>query len=232
MESEERRILTEFESVLVSSPIDLSTSQNVHLVRSPHALKEGVKALKSSTPSIVFVGRMSYAANVEAITWFCRQVMPSVVRHLPDVQLNIVGESPGRAVQSLAGPNIKVLGRVDSVDEHYLAAWMSVVPVTSATGVQMKLIEALNLGIPTVTTALVAEQAGVTNGVEVAVATTPFEWSDRVIEMLDSADLRHRISDAGARWAKQHYSTLEIGESLRSALFGRSASGMDSVSRP
>jgi glycosyltransferase involved in cell wall biosynthesis len=220
MRAEEARIIEEFGSVIISSPADLRPEHpNVHLVRSPHALKTARDPVPlASRPTIVFVGRMSYAANVDAVTWFCRDVLPAVREQVPDVRLEVVGDAPTRGIRSLADDHVRVHGRVDSVDEHYLSAWLSIVPVTTATGVQMKLIESLELGVPTVASPLVASLAGARAGVDVAVADTADQWIREVVRLLESAEARQALALAGKAWAQQNYSIDGIARSLEAAL--------------
>ncbi|VXB52430.1 Glycosyltransferase involved in cell wall bisynthesis [Aeromicrobium sp. 9AM] len=220
MRAEEAKIVAEFEAVIISSPADLRPEHsNVHLVRSPHALKTAHRPVPlADRPTIVFVGRMSYAANVEAVTRFCRDVLPAVRQQVPEVQLEVVGDAPTKAIRSLADGHVRVHGRVDSVDEHYLSAWLSIVPVTTATGVQMKLIESLELGVPTVASPLVASLAGARAGVDVAVADTADEWIEEVVRLLESPMERQELGRSGKAWARQNYSVDSITRALGAAL--------------
>lgn len=229
---EEHRILEDFTSVLVSSPIDVDpTKQNLHLVRSPHALRElQADRIQTTRPSIVFVGRMSYAANVDAVLWFTDFVLPGLLAAAPDIQFDVVGDAPSKKIQALRGvESITVHGRVESVDHFYRRAWISIIPVTSATGVQMKLIESLAIGTPAVTTPLVARQAGVTNGVEVTIASTAEDWVDAILGLLDSKERRDRQSRSGCTWASQNYSRDEIEHAFHVGLFGTTPTRRDST---
>lgn len=215
MRAEEGRIVSAFSRVIVSSPRDLGQAENVDLVRSPHALEAApAPQADSRQPTIVFVGRMSYSANADAVKWFVSEVMPLILKREPTAKFDIVGDAPPSSVTALKSPSVRVLGRVPSVAEHYAAATVSVVPVTAATGIQMKLIEALTLGTPTVTTPLVARQADVAPGKEVSVATAPQEWADRVIELFESDTLRAQRSEAGRAWAHENHSREAISEAF------------------
>lgn len=223
MRAEEALIQKDYSQVLVSSPTDLApTRPRVKLVRSPHALEElkDVEELRqSSEPStIVFVGRMSYAANVTAILWFCREVLPMILVTNPNVRVDIVGDSPTRSIRRLASQTVRVHGRVPDVAEYYRRAAVSIIPVTEATGVQMKLIESLAMGTPVITTPLVAKQAGTTDGLEVTVAESASEWAQRTVELLSDSSRALAQAEAGWRWAQKNYATDAVGRSLHDAI--------------
>lgn len=220
MRIEEQRILERFDRVLVSSPTELNGDyRNLSLVRSPHALPARTGPVAARAPGrVVFVGRMSYAANVRAISWFVRKVWPAVVRSFPTATLDIVGDQPSRRVRNLASTSVRVLGRVQDVSDFYSSAEVSVVPVDNATGVQMKLIEALSYATPTVATPLVARQAGVAHMNQVLVASTADQWSAAVVQLLRDADLRAALAGAGLLWSTEKYSSSAIQQDLLSLI--------------
>lgn len=218
--------LTTFDRLVVSSPSDLTRSpERCRLVRSPHQMPERVSdrgdlvgAADASRPRIVFVGRLSYRANVEAVRWFAEKVLPAVVDAHPEVVFDVVGESPHRSLQRLAGPNLEVIGPVPEVAPYYARAAVSVVPVFLATGVQMKLIESLSLGVATVTTSTVAGLAGITEPGACLFADTPARWADAVNGLLASGVHRAETAAAGERWADEHYDRASIAASLHQVI--------------
>lgn len=220
MRREETEICNIFDRVLVSSPTDaVHPFSNIDLVRSPDALAAGALTPRTDQGSgVVFIGRMSYAANVDAIDSFARLSWPTIKARCPESKLSIVGDAPGRRVTDLASESVRIVGRVPDVTPYYRAARVSIVPVTAATGVQMKLIESLRLGVPTVVTPLVAKQAGVTGGREVLVASSVDEWTDAVSLILRDDTVAAQLGSAGAAWAASAYSSHSIRNDLLTSL--------------
>lgn len=213
MAIEESRVLRVFQRVLVSSPRDLRGDHaNVHLVRSAHLMPEPPTRSPSDRehPRIVFVGRLSYRANHEAIVWFIRAVMPLIRERHPGVVLTVVGDSPKRSLVKLASHDVEVLGWVDDVSVHYSRADIAIVPVDLATGVQMKLIESLALGVPTVASRVVAAGAGLTDGEACLVASTPLEWAESVFRLLDDEALGRDLAEAGVAWVDREHSISAV----------------------
>jgi len=100
---------------------------------------------------LIFVGNMSYAPNVAAVTFLAEEVMP----HLTNVNLLIAGASPSKEVLKLASSNISVTGWVEDIREAYANAKIFVAPLFIGTGLQNKLLEAMAMELPCITTELV-----------------------------------------------------------------------------
>jgi glycosyltransferase involved in cell wall biosynthesis len=221
----EQRAIDDVDLLLVSSPSDLTPDRTTcRLVRSPHQMPppstdpSPAPDGRSARPSIVFVGRLSYRANVEAVRWFATEVLPHVVEHRPEVVFEVVGAAPHRSLRRLEGPNVEVVGPVPEVAPFYSRAQVSVVPVRLATGVQMKLIESLSLGVATVTTSNVARLAGIDAPGPCLAAEGAEDWADAVGRLLDDAALRDQVRSAGARWAVEHYDARAIADDLHTAI--------------
>lgn len=210
-----------FDLILVSGPTDVGRIAKSVLVRSPHVLgsssagpgRRNVREDRASARYAVFVGRLGYAANRRAIEWLVRNVLPLVPSNRR-IALKIVGESPPRSIQKLKSRMIEVVPNVQDVTPYYDHALVSVIPVKMATGVQMKLVESLSRGVPTICTPTVAALAGVTPGLHCLVADDERQWAVALGEVVESRELRERLSKAGQAWAREHYDADRISQSL------------------
>ncbi|HEX8380880.1 MAG TPA: TIGR03087 family PEP-CTERM/XrtA system glycosyltransferase [Allosphingosinicella sp.] len=98
-------------------------------------------------PLIVFTGQMDYAPNIDAVRWFAGEVMPM----LPQARFAIVGRKPPEAVRRLAGPKVLVTGAVPDVRSWLAAADVVAAPLRIARGIQNKVLEAMAMARPVVT---------------------------------------------------------------------------------
>ncbi|GAB4139641.1 MAG: TIGR03087 family PEP-CTERM/XrtA system glycosyltransferase [Sphingomonadales bacterium] len=107
----------------------------------------------ADAPTVVFTGAMDYWANVDAVIWFAEAVWPRVREHHAQARFYIVGGKPTAAVKALDGrAGVVVTGRVDDVRPFIAAAGVAVAPMRIARGVQNKVLEAMAMAKPVVTT--------------------------------------------------------------------------------
>lgn len=107
--------------------------------------------------NIIFVGKMSYGPNVEAVKWFADEVFPQIKAEIKDVRFYIVGKDPVDEVKALQSDDVIVTGMVDDVKEYYSLADLVVLPLKNGGGVKVKLLEAISFNKPIVSTTVGVE---------------------------------------------------------------------------
>ena len=100
--------------------------------------------------AVVFTGAMDYWPNIDAVTWFAQEMLPRLLEKRPAVRFYIVGRTPTDAVQALGGKHIAVTGTVADVRPYLQHAAAVVAPLRLARGVQNKILEAMAMGVPVV----------------------------------------------------------------------------------
>ncbi len=130
---------------------------------------------------LVFTGQMDYRPNVDAVTWFAREILPLIRQHTP-AHFAIVGRVPTSAVKALAGDDVTVTGEVDDVRGWLAAADVCVAPLKLARGIQNKVLEAMAMARPVVASTAAAE--GIDHAGTIRVAETAQDFADRVIGLL------------------------------------------------
>lgn len=135
--------------------------------------------------AIVFTGAMNYWANVDAVVWFANEVLPAVSEKIPDVKFYIVGFKPDEKVTALAeSPHVVVTGAVDDVRPYLAYATVAVAPMHIARGVQNKVLEAMAMAIPTITTQQGYEGINATRNKELMVVDGTQAWIDELNKLL------------------------------------------------
>jgi sugar transferase (PEP-CTERM/EpsH1 system associated) len=164
---------------------------------------------------LVFVGRMDYHANVDGVRWFCREVLPRVRAHRPDVVFQIVGAYPAPAVARLADPGrVEVTGFVADVRPYLKKATAVVVPLRIGGGTRLKILEGLAMGKPVLSTGVGAEGIAAVPGRDLLIADHPHEFAEQIFRLLDDADLRRHLGSSGRRLAVARYNWDTVVESL------------------
>jgi glycosyltransferase involved in cell wall biosynthesis len=154
--------------------------------------------------------------NTDAVTYFARKIFPLIKARKRDATFLIVGNQPTRRVRSLHdGKSITVTGLVDSVVPYLANAAVLVAPMRVSAGVQNKILEALAVGTPVVTTSIGAE--GLDGGV-IQIADTPEEFARATLLLMEHEGKRREASIAGRKWVQEHYSWDQALRRLNSLL--------------
>ena len=145
-----------------SNGVDTDTFSPHQNFISPYTANEDV---------LVFTGAMDYWANVDAVSWFAREVWPSVQRAFPRARFYIVGSRPSADVRELGKQaGIVVTGSVPDTRPYIAYAKMALAPLRIARGIQNKVLEAMAMAKPTVVTAQALEGIAAQVGEEILVA--------------------------------------------------------------
>ena len=170
-------------------------------------------------PTLVFTGTLSWAPNIDGLTWFCTDVLPLVRARVPEVRLDIVGREPLPAVQELArSPMVAVHADVPSVVPWLEQARVAVVPLRIGSGTRIKALEAMAAGRPVAGTSVGLEGLGIEDGVHAAVADDPPSLAAAVVELLLDDDRARRLARTGADHARGNFAWDAIGRRFVDAL--------------
>jgi polysaccharide biosynthesis protein PslH len=213
----EGKLLERFQRVLVTSPRDRDTL--AQLTTTPElnqrllVLPNGVDLTyfkPSTTPrdpaTLVFTGKMSYHANVAAGLDLATQVMPLVWQQLPQARLMIVGKDPTPALLALAAdPRITVTGTVPDIRPYLAQATVGISPMRYGVGIQNKVLEAMAMATPVISTPQAVSALQVEGGQEALIAGTPAAMAQAVITLITNEPLRHQIGQAGRRYVETQH---------------------------
>lgn len=134
-------------------------------------LQNFISPYTTDEEALVFTGAMDYWANVDAVSWFAREVWPSVQRMFPRARFYIVGSHPSADVRKLSEKaGIVVTGSVPDTRPYIAYAKMALAPLRIARGIQNKVLEAMAMAKPTVVTAQALEGIAAQVGEEILVA--------------------------------------------------------------
>jgi sugar transferase (PEP-CTERM/EpsH1 system associated) len=163
-------------------------------------------AAADESQQCVFVGALDYRANVDGITWYCTHVWPEVRRRRPQSGLLIIGSNPAPAVRRLADlPGVRLTGPVADVRPYLAEAAVAVAPLRIARGLQNKVLEALAMGKAVIATPQAREGLDVQSGHHLLEATTPLQWIQATLALLDAPHLRAALGRAGRGYVEQHH---------------------------
>ena len=166
---------------------------------------------------IIFTGNMSYPPNVIGAVYLVKEIMPLVWATNPTIKVAIVGANPDAKVLALKSKNVIVTGWVEDMSVYYAKSKVFVAPMQIGTGLQNKLLEAMAMKLPCVTSRLANNALGAENNKSVLIGETPNEYAQHVASLLDNEELYSLISEQGYLFVKKNYTwegTTSILEKL------------------
>ncbi len=162
--------------------------------------------------TICFVGRMDYYPNQECMFDFCSRTLPLLCAKRPSLRLAIVGADPSPKVRRLGElPGVVVTGSVPDVRPYVRGSALMVAPLNIARGTQNKILEAMAMGVPVVASRIAAGSVDAVAGEHFHAASTPGEYRDAILRILDDPAERRRLAEAGrARMLSHHAWTTSM----------------------
>jgi glycosyltransferase involved in cell wall biosynthesis len=220
-------LVQQFDQVLVTSETDETALKQISNLGSLNSdckisvLSNGVD-LEYFTPgndarqvdTLVFSGKMSYHANVTAVLYLVKQVMPLVWAHRPDARLVIAGSQPTSAVRQLALDHpgrVEVTGYIPDLRLPLRRASLAVAPLIYGAGIQNKVLEAMACGTPVVASPLaVSALSKIQPGADCLIGITPQIFAEQVLRLMGDEALRERLGTAGRRYVEAHHNWDDI----------------------
>jgi glycosyltransferase involved in cell wall biosynthesis len=149
---------------------------------------------------------MDYYPNQECMTDFCSNVLPLIRARRPETKLLIIGADPSRTVRKLADlPGVTVTGSVPDVRPYLRRSALMAAPLNIARGTQNKILEAMAAGVPVVASRVAAGGVDAVPNEHFLVASTPEEYAQAVLQILDHPAQRRQLSAAGRERMLSHH---------------------------
>jgi glycosyltransferase involved in cell wall biosynthesis len=235
----ERRALTRADATIVTSEDDADALRRLAPNAPISVLPNGVDLdyfhpveAAGQDSTIVISGKMSYHANVTAVLSFVHKTLPLIRQRHPGVRLRVVGSDPPATLRALTrDPLIEVTGYVSDVRPAIQSAAVAVCPVTVKVGIQNKILEAMALGIPVVSTKAGAVGLRAQAGQDVLVGEDDRAVAALVGSLLNDRHLQHEVGAAGRRYVETHHQWERIVDRLERA-YHEAISRVQGAARP
>ena len=155
---------------------------------------------------IVFTGNMSYAPNVNAVEYLANYILPLVWKKLPDAKMYIAGATPDPRVKKVASDRIIISGWLDDMRDAYAQSKIFIAPMRIGTGLQNKLLEAMAMRLPCITTSLANNSLLASEEKnEILVGDNEQELAEHIITLLTNKDKADEIAQNGYDFVHRVY---------------------------
>jgi polysaccharide biosynthesis protein PslH len=224
--AEERRLCAEFDVNTVVSDQDGELLRAIQPQATYQVVENGVDTEYFQPPNsepeehtAIFTGLLGWGPNVSAIEFMVHKVWPTVKSQIPDARLYLAGRNPPQHVRAFGekDPSIAVIPDPEDMRPWLARASVSVCPILEGGGTRLKILDALAMGKPVVSTSIGCEGLRVTKGEHILVADTPEEFAAGIVQLFDNQKLRRRIGAAGRSLVEREYSWERIGAQLERA---------------
>jgi glycosyltransferase involved in cell wall biosynthesis len=157
--------------------------------------------------TVVLPGNFTHPPNVDAALWMARDIMPCLRQACPGVRLRLVGSYPPAEVRALLAADVEVTGWVPEIEPHLEQATVVVAPIRIGGGMRVKVLQAMALGRPVVTTPRGAEGLEAAGGrPPLLVASQPHDFATAIARLLATPDERRSLGCRARDFVAKHFS--------------------------
>jgi len=211
------RVWPSFDRIIVTSGVDrekvfgLSSGIGVSVV--PNGVDtDHFQPMEVSGRSrkLAFLGGSLHYPNVDAVRYFCEHILARLHRDIPQISLKIVGDFAGSCIDPAYASSVEFTGFVDDTRPHMADCALLIVPLRIGGGTRLKILEAMAMGVPVVSTSIGCEGIEVERDRNILIADDPLEFADSIVAVLENETLHRSLSLNGRRLVEEKYDWRRI----------------------
>lgn len=221
----EAKLVKEFDASIVISENEkqfLPQTDRLFVVRNGVDLEHFSPREKIDSDTMIFTGAMDYFPNIDAVLYFHEQVFPLVKKCRPSAKFIVGGMNPSSRINALRSEDTFVTGYVPDMREYLGRAAVCVVPLRIAKGVQNKILEAMAMGVPVVSTTAANEGIHAVNQRDILIADDPESFAEAVTKVLENARLAKNLALHARAFVEKHFSWKQnlgkVDQAIRAAM--------------
>jgi sugar transferase (PEP-CTERM/EpsH1 system associated) len=161
---------------------------------------------RPKTHDILFTGNMGYPPNIDAARFIAEKIYPLVLNTFPEAKLLIAGANPHPKILALQSSNITVTGWIPDIRDSYASSRIFIAPMRIGTGLQNKLLEAMAMELPCITSVLANQALGAKENDEILIGTTAAEYANHIIKLLKDQEFAKSLAKNGHIFVKKIFS--------------------------
>ncbi len=175
------------------------------------------KFIPSSDPAsdrVLFLSSFDWLPNTDGFRFYMRNVVPALRERAPHIRTLIAGKATDRLPRSEIAEGCDVIGYVDDFNKFASMASVAVIPLRIGSGIRIKLLELMALGMAVVSTSVGAEGIEVEDGKHLLIADSPEKIAEKIVLLSSSPDLRRRLGENARRLVSEKYTWDSVGQKL------------------
>lgn len=165
---------------------------------------------------IMFIGGFGHTPNVDAVQWLAQEIWPRIKKQNPSLRIHILGSHPPKELVQMDAPDFHICGFVSDAElqQFYASCRISIVPLRYGAGIKGKVIEAMEFGIPVVTTSVGAEGIAEAENI-LAIEDDAQAFAQRVAALYHDEEALCRMSSQGCAYIQSHFGTENARNTIR-----------------
>lgn len=184
----------------------------------PHPLKDQIYVIPNGVDlkyfcpikmqkqyDLVFTGNMSYPPNINSAIYLIDEILPLIIKSGRKLNVLIAGASPHSSLTARASENVHISGWQDDIRDSYNKSKVFIAPMQIGTGLQNKLLEAMAMRMPCITSPLANAALKARPGIEIIVCSSPEEYAESIINLIENTNFADQIAINGHQFVKQNY---------------------------
>ncbi|MBN9661310.1 MAG: glycosyltransferase [Acidobacteria bacterium] len=161
---------------------------------------------------LLFIGTLGYPPNADAVRWLVEAILPRIRAAIPDARLVVVGRGPGAGLRSLAATGaFELHADVPEILPYYRRCRLSLVPLRAGGGTRLKILEAMALERPVVSTSVGCEGLGVSHGQQLLIGDSPETLAGHMVAVLTDDSLRRGLVRSARKFVEQNHDWPALG---------------------
>jgi glycosyltransferase involved in cell wall biosynthesis len=169
---------------------------------------------QTSELAIFHLGAMDWGPNLEGVLWFLNSIWPTIHSRYPSLKFYLAGRNMSAEILKLNLPNVEVVGEVEDAIAFMQSKAIMVVPLLSAGGVRVKIIEGMAMGRAVVATSLGAEGLGCEHGKQLLMADRLEDWIEAIDILMNEQTVRASLAAEGRKHVASHFDIAAVTNQL------------------
>lgn len=212
LKKEEIQLLKDVDATIAISPNDADVFKQIS-PKPVHVFLPGVEIQingksKLQPQSLFHLGSMEWEANQQGVEWFLRKVWPLVLSAHPDLTFHLAGKGLSKSDNRYFQQGVINHGEVKDAREFMINHGICIVPILAGSGIRMKLLDAMNFGIPCVSTSVGIQGLKVESGNQLEIADDPKDFASKIIGLLNDRLKAIQMGKNASAYIQEHHNPV------------------------
>jgi glycosyltransferase involved in cell wall biosynthesis len=174
--------------------------------------RPGTSIAKANVPTVLFTGLFTYPPNIDAAKFLVLEILPLVRESIPDCRVVFAGRNAGPALEKLIEglEGLECVTNPEDMRQQFERAWIFSAPVRMGGGTRLKILEAMAMECPVVSTTIGAEGMPYVHGKHILIADGASAFAAEVVRLIRDSQLREVISRDAATLVRQKYDWSDV----------------------